>query len=1112
MFKNIFAPSFLGLSLLVGAAHAQVTPHINSGNPSFPFPQFLDYGTDRKTLASMNAPGVTHAEMEQRTREAWQLVCNNTSPYPSTVVNGVQYLYPTGPLNCTCAEGDGYFLLGAALMGDKAYFDGYYMWAHDRGFHGVKRFVDGVYNTPNYTYSKGLSGAGSLGTSTNVLGGGTQYNSAADGDVDMALALLIAYKQWGEHSGIVLTGGDWGGKEINYKEEALRYITAMVDTNIYAPSLPIIRYTTGIIGLDGYMKNGDSWGELTGWALSGYKGIVPTVNSTGRYYFDYSAPAWFRSFRSILEQENSSPFFISQYKRAEASSDWLMGQLYSKNAKNIPVCGGVKSTSNPIDFDFENVQFTEDFRASWRTALNYVWHGNPSYTWNPTTHEVDNQPNTFERDMGVRFAKFLKEPQASPWGNQCTNIGDLKANLTFKGPYTLRDRILLDGTINPQNFPLNWIHGAGAASAVTGQDFELMGEMFRQCVIAWDAFGTGQNLDSKPVYFHEWFRLLGMLTLSGNFHSPENMIPTPNLKVYHKVDKTIAYTGDQVTFTVSYRNYGAIDATGTTVSFALPQGFEFVSSTKGSLSGSSILWNVGTVKGFKTGGLAATVDSMKVTLRVGPNASGRYCTNAQISCTNGLGWTSNEYPNNVTAVMERNCVDVRKAGLRIAKTTDNAIYRPGQDVTYKIKFENSSESGWLNGGRPGVRLSFAYDPMSTPSSSLQNKLKVRLFHDAAEPYIDYGNYRISYFLNDPSIKCATVETGCTVGWSMVNEILEGGDQTQVKISHENLVPGQDANGKWNQRMTIQFAPQLATISQHLQQYVGSPSMIHEGSTSMLRGSWRLFPSNYMNVDWSDDWSWDASMSDVMDGIFFPIGDDYTDPNNLGAPINSWHKSGCQTTTKIMKRVLVEEWDGYTWRRIYGNGPAQATDFQNVVIRDTLPLGLTFKNFTRDKALGVTATTSIVGGRTVVTWSIPVMMANQSDSLVYVATIAGACPSAEEKEIESRAWISSSSTSSNVSKNKITSSCLLTSMEDERILTKDIQILPNPAKDELVIKLSNGLSSHLTVRIKDGKGNEVYQYIGNSDKTLDVSNLANGVYFVEIAANETVSRSKLVVLK
>lgn len=1024
---------FIALFFLVAIkSNGQVTPNVNTGNPAFPFPQFLDYGSNRKSLASVNSPGVPHAEMEQRILDAWQMVCNDVSPYPSTVVGGVQYLYPTAPNHCTCVEGDGYYLMGAAVMADKTFFDGYYMWAHDRSFHGTQRFVDGVYNSPNYGYAKGLSGAGSLGAGTGVAGGGMNGNSATDGDVDVALALLMAYKQWGEHSGIFIPS--MGNKELNYKEEALKYIRAMVDTAIFPLALPMIKYTSGDVGFDGYLKGGDSQGELTDWANAGYLGMQKEVGQQN-YYYDYSAPAWFRQFRLLLEAENDIPFYINQYKRVEASCDWLMGLHYSKNVKNIPYLGKVSyGGTGPTDFSFSNyIPDGEDFRASWRTIMNYVWHDNPTFTWNPTTHQaIDGTPNTYERDMGIRYAKFLKEPQSAPWNNACRNIGDLKPKITFKGPYTLVNGYTPDGTASG-GFPLNWIHGTGAASAIVGQNFELMGEMFRHCIIAWDGNGY---LNSKPMYFHEWFKMLGLITLSGNFHAPTNMVAKPNLKVYHKIDKTYAFTGDQVTYTISYRNYGSVDAAGSVVKFGIPNGFSLVTTTKGSLVGDSIVWNVGAIKGMKTGGLTSTIDSMRITLKIGPTASGRYCTTARIFCTNGLGWTSNEYPNNKTAVMERNCIDVVKRALRITKTSDRTNYNPGQDVKYKIVFENSSDAGWINGGRQGVRVAFAHEALTTPTATAANVLKFRLFHDAEEAYINFANYRVSYFLNDPSLKCLTGTPGCTTGWIIgAPTIYEGGDKTQVKAFQETIVPGSDANGSWNQRIVLQFADQLATITQHLQQYTGSPGMVHEGGMASLRAVWRVENSNWANLDWTDDWSWDATKSDGDDGIYYPITDDYTDPNNLGVPINSWHKSACQTSTNVMKKVLVEEWDGFTWRRILGNGPSPGRDVEDVVVTDTLPVGVTFKNFIRQSPFGISATTSLVAGRTVIKWTIPKMQINMKDSLLFTATIDGTCPLAD-KQIINDAWIQGKTESAIFSPDTINVTCVpITVCPDPTTLTK-----------------------------------------------------------------------------
>src|SRR5687768_902942 len=119
--------SALGLLIfltIISNALAQITANINSENPNFPFPQFLGYTGGAQNLAHQNPVGVTHAEMEQRTRDAYQILCNNITDKIGTgftpiTVAGVKYLAPNHtPSNdighCHCVEGDGYYLLAAA--------------------------------------------------------------------------------------------------------------------------------------------------------------------------------------------------------------------------------------------------------------------------------------------------------------------------------------------------------------------------------------------------------------------------------------------------------------------------------------------------------------------------------------------------------------------------------------------------------------------------------------------------------------------------------------------------------------------------------------------------------------------------------------------------------------------------------------------------------------------------------------------------------------------------------------------------------------------------------------------------------------------------------------
>jgi hypothetical protein len=353
---------------------------------------------------------------------------------------------------------------------------------------------------------------------------------------------------------------------------------------------------------------------------------------------------------------------------------------------------------------------------------------------------------------------------------------------------------------------------------------------------------------------------------------------------------------------------------------------------------------------------------------------------ATVASTNGTGWTSNEYPNNITDVMQRNCVDIVQRPLYIIKSANVKQVNPGGVVNYTLDFGNQSVP-FLNGGRPYVTVAFANN--GTPASSNQLGLKIRLYHGADEAYINYKNYRISYFLQDPN-----------TSWVLSNTIYEGGLATGVTVTQQNLNPGTNAQGAWNQRMIVQFADQLATITPHLLRYSGLTSRIHQGGTMMLRAVWNMHDAGYANHNWSDDWSADNAASGADGDSYFPVTNDWTDPNNLNIPVTKLHRNACTAAPHTVNNIMVEEWDGYTWRRVLGNGPVSGRDVSNVVVQDVLPTGVTFGGFTNATTLGVTATYN-VGTRTI-TWSIPLMKINDVGELKYWVTVNsaasfGGCP-------------------------------------------------------------------------------------------------------------------------
>ena len=312
------------------------------------------------------------------------------------------------------------------------------------------------------------------------------------------------------------------------------------------------------------------------------------------------------------------------------------------------------------------------------------------------------------------------------------------------------------------------------------------------------------------------------------------------------------------------------------------------------------------------------------------------------------------------------------------------------------------------------------------SPATQNFMGFRLFHDADEAYIDYNNYRVSYYLYDSLITCYQ-GAGCATGWNIYPEIVEPGSlKSTLKLFQENITPGQDSLGKWNQRLVVQFSdpanpldtPNLATIDHFLLTYSGGAGgRIHRGGTMMLRLVWYINSSAWTNVNWSDDWSYDPKASDVDGGKYWPITNDWTDPNDTNVVVTTWNPKNCETATHTVKNILVEEWDGYTWRRVAGNGPLPGRDVNNIVITDTIPAGLTLNAQSVSTPPGFT---QAISGN-VITWTKPKMQVKDSGTITFTAVASSSCP-LRTKRIVNRSWISGLNESPVADSSVMTLSC------------------------------------------------------------------------------------------
>ncbi|MBE6327139.1 MAG: T9SS type B sorting domain-containing protein [Bacteroidales bacterium] len=1048
--------------------------NINSGNPAFPYPQFLEYKVG-KTLAKYNAEGVTHADMEKTGREAYEIMSHRCR-YDGGTHCGVPYItfnnfrkfgdkeMPQGGAQF-CTEGDGYMMLAAAIFADQATFNGLWMWIHDNRIPHRVRYQDGQIRLPNYEFGGGLPICYALEGSTSENDG-----SATDGDDDIAMALLIAYKQWGE---FMMQDGkpvlDYSGKPISYKEAAEDFLKAFVDT-FSAPNTG--GHMSGNIGVDGYVKGGNKGGEVSSWRNN--QTLYPDISKSvyiggtggdGNTHTDYCAPAYYNEFAKWFESGDvtANDWQIGQYKRAEASSDWLCGQAYSQGLVSSIGTTNMATDGQPT---FTNFSEGEDFRTMWRMAQNYLWHGAPEINWNPKTHQIEKGSNTYEYDMALRAAALMKEPPALDGnGKWCSKLGASPdpGQPDFWGPSQIKMCYNTEGGVL-SHYSANYALGCAAPAVVINEDLGLIADMYRQSELVWDdASGESKNLtdderyiESMPKYFHGWFRCLPLLTYTGNWHAPSDMVSAANMKVYMSVDKTYAYVDDAIDYTVQYRNYGSADAAGVKIETEIDPNYEVVSiSNGGKFSGGKIVWNIGTVPGFKTGHLEETIDSVSFRVIARDTLNPRICLTSKITGSNFDEWVSNEYPNHATYTMERNCVDIlANRSLSVKKSANRTAMNPNDVVKFTVEFENKSEgeNSWLNGGRDNVRMSYGnYLPNGDDEGDWTNTTfyqYYRFWNDAQEAYINMGNYRVSYFLND--INKGFYGDDNPNGWLFYldneNDVSKYGyfpETGGAEILFQKIPAGEDEDGKaWNQRFIVKFPNVLTATTTHVYDKLDSKYLLHKGvyGPGLYRTALKTKNATNMKFKVADDWSYSKAVEnngsyDNLSGQacnFVPITPGWYNPDKFNEEITNFSRYACSPDLKGFDRVLVEEFDGYTWRRVMGRGPLPGREAYDVVVIDTIPIELEWDGFITDKALGVTATYTPASGADkekftgIVKWTVPEMLVGEKGKLVYqvVAKDIGCnrTPQPDDKYFKNVAWISSKTDSPDSSQVDLMISC------------------------------------------------------------------------------------------
>ena len=959
--KRFFLPVLFSMGLSLNANAVKV--HINSGNPAYPFPQFLKYACGGN-LGTNLPEGLTHAEMEQQIREAYQLHAN-AFEYTGDEWAGIKYI--KGNLGCPydCTEGDGYALLAAAYMADKPTFDGLWMRIHDLRRNRTKKYSDCKPTGESYEY-----GPFSLGDNEG------DFDSAADGDEDVALALYVAYKQWGEfmldEKGEKVL--DACGNPISYKQELIEVVRGLVALSTrFAGEKGDLRVNSGMIGLDGYVKGGNTWSEVTKWAsenptvfsdsMTVYNmsaegtvnvegiSLIPEFGGSNQHHIDYNAPAYYREFHDLLlslskELGVTNEWEAEQFRRAEASSDWLIGQLIAKNPYSVPTAGWCTVNNDGSETTFDNFNVGEDFRTPWRNISNYVWHGNPKYSWNPATHKVEEGKNGFEYDAAVRLSNYMNDPMN--WNdsleNSCYRFGE--PSIPISGPKTMSwiidpmTGVALDQRYT--SFSVAMQKGAASFAAIGAQDYNLMGELYNNVYSIYDVKGTTDDGERIPVYMHGWFRQLGLMALTGNYAAPSQMEASSNLKIYRSIKDSVSScrVGDTITYILSYRNYGSKDATDVVIVDTLPNDFQLVSVSDGGVYSpvtNEIWWSLGDVPGFKSDStegaaldfsapnLSKTMGQVYYKCVVKPGASGRYSLNATIYSKGGKESKTNEYPNYVTSTMQRNTIDIIPNTLSVTKSADRDTVKKDDVVEFTIAYSNTDSLPFLTGGRSRVNFTVAGNYEKN-----QIHLNLRLNNDAIEPFINAGNYRVTHY-----VKSTKEEDDEFVFRS---EMAEGLSNVEENIVFSTVDLSDSIVG-----CRIQLSDYLTSNTIFLSWFpVSTIRDLKGGLPIRLLGS--IHTSRFTDF-YDSDW-WSKLETAEIEDLYYPVSPSYQIPDSI-VDVDKVIYSACDNSDVVTETVLVEEFDGHTWRKILGDAPYNGIEAEDVVITDSIPLGFEFVSFVGD---------------------------------------------------------------------------------------------------------------------------------------------------------------------
>jgi len=475
--------------------------NINSGNPAHPFGEYLQLPNG----LIAQPEGVTNSDMTAMWLKYYSLYVGSEVEYSGETVSGIPIianfaLNNGGNNHHALSESMGYSMLIAVSFADKTLFDGLYMY--------VKTHMI-MQNNPCDGFVAYLPAWETSMTSPFAT---TGCDSAGDGDEDIAMALLMACKQW-PSTGV-----------INYCGEAQTMIQAMLDIGTVPASSPA----------QPWYRDVDMWNYYTSGDTFDVNGISNNV------YTDYWDPGYYRCWGSTYSG-------VSYPNRGTTGADWTNVANNTANALVIADAAAGNHGFNSDSFSLTGATATNaptGFAYSGTTASAEGMRGPLRYV-EDVVYNSNNTLGTFIQNTNTSFKT----------GGAASNI-----NLSNK-VWNITQGWNTNGTFS--GLVGQWTMGTLAAVATGSGDQTWVNQAYRlgsTYQLSQQGAGT-PYAPTSLIYYNNDLDMIGLLINTGNFPWPcDNQWNQAVMKVSEGVDKTFGCPGDTLNYTIVYKNVGAATA------------------------------------------------------------------------------------------------------------------------------------------------------------------------------------------------------------------------------------------------------------------------------------------------------------------------------------------------------------------------------------------------------------------------------------------------------------------------------------------------------------------------------------------------------------------------